>query len=554
MAESIAHPDVTAGQCLRRVLANPSLRRVQLAFFGSVMGDWAYLTAVTVFAYQIGGATAVGAFASVRFLAIAVAGPVGALVADRVSRKAFMMSLDAIRALLIAAAAFTLALDGIPAVVFVLAVVAGMVGAPFRSAQAGLVPRLVSRPEDLTAANAVAGNLENVACFVGPALGALLIGVFDVQAAFWFNVGAFGWSLLMVSAARVPASEVGAGAAATGAGESSRRFLAEVAAGFAAVGRSADLRLVAGLACAQTFVRGALTVQLVLIAVDMLNTGPSGVGYLNALMGVGAVLGGIVVLTRTAKGWLARDMVAGVLGWTLPLVLLAAVPGPVTAIVVLLVIGLMDPWVNVGLDTIPQRLAGDRVLSRVFAAIDSTLVASMALGAAVAPLLVAWLGLRPSLLAVALPGALIALAVRGRAKRSDARLTEPAALPLLRQVGLFSPLAPATLEALGHRVATVRVAAGEAVVREGDLSDRFYVIAAGRVEVTQEGRVLRVEEPGDVFGEIGLLRDVVRTATVTALTETRLLALGRDDFLAAVTGAADARQAAEDLASRRLGI
>ncbi|MBB6629334.1 MFS transporter [Nocardioides sp. KIGAM211] len=564
MAESTAQPEVTARESLRRVLANKDLRRVQLAFLGSGMGDWAYGTAVTVWAYSVGGATAVGIFSAVRFVTIAVAAPLGAVVADRVPRKAFMMATDAIRAVLVAVAATSMGLGGPPMVVYVLAVVAGMVGAPFRSAQAGLIPRLVSRPEELTSSNAVAANLENVIGFAGPALGALLVGTVNVEAALWFNVATFVWSLALVAAITVPpAAATAADAAGSGADtdetdEDDETFLQELTAGFTTIGRDRDLRMVCGLAGAQGFVWGTLTVYMVIVSVTMLDAGAAGVGYLNAVLGVGAVVGGVVILTRTAKSRLAGDMAIGVIGWALPLLLMAAVPGPVTAVAALALIGLMDPWVNVGLDTIPQRIVHDRVLSRVFAAVDSAMVAAVAAGAAVAPLLIAWLGFRPSLAVVGGVVAAYTLSTLPRVRRLDARLAEPAHLPLLREVAVLAPLAPPTLEALAHRCEPMRAEAGVVVVREGDVSDRFYVIVSGRVEVTQGDRVLRVEERGDVFGEIGLLRDVPRTATVTALETTELLALDRAAFLEAVgggaAGSAEARVVAEDLVSRRLGV
>ncbi|MBA8802729.1 MFS family permease [Nocardioides ginsengisegetis] len=540
---------MTATQSLRRVLANRRLRRVQLAFLGSGMGDWAYATAITVWAYSVGGATAVGVFSAVRFVTIAVAAPLGAVVADRVARKTFMMASDATRAVLVAAAAVSMGLGGPPLVVYALAVVAGMVGAPFRSAQAGLIPRLLEHPDELTSSNAVAANIENVVGFAGPALGALLVGLVDVEAALWFNVATFGWSLLLVAAIDVPPGEEEPEEHETPEG-----FLREVTAGFTTIRRDRDLLLVTGLASAQGVVWGALTVLMVIVSVDMLDTGAAGVGYLNALLGVGTVLGGLVILTRTTKGRLAGDMVVGVLGWSLPLLLMAVAPSPVTALVALALIGLMDPWVNVGLDTIPQRIVDDRVLSRVFAAVDSALIAAVAIGAFLAPPLIGWLGLRASLAVLGVAVTAYALSMLPRARRLDGRLAVPAHLDLLAATSILAPLPRPVVESLAHRAEPVAVAAGEAVVREGEPSDRFYVIVAGEVEVTQEGHVLRAEGPGDFFGEIGLVRDVPRTATVTARTDTSLLAVDRADFLEAVTGVHEARAAAEDVVSRRLGI
>ena len=178
----------------------------------------------------------------------------------------------------------------------------------------------------------------------------------------------------------------------------------------------------------------------------------------------------------------------------------------------------------------------------------------MALGAVAAPLMVRWIGFEESMLVIGMVIAAYAASTLPRMRRLDARLTEPAHLPLLRSIGIFAPLAPPVLEALARQLESVTFEAGAAIVREGETSDRFYVIADGSVEVTQAGRLLRTEVAGEFFGEIGLLRDVARTATVTALTDTTLLALERHDFLEAVTGVSEARTAADEVVSRRLGV
>ena len=132
------------------MLRNPNLRRIQLAFGGSLIGDWAYGTAIMVWAFQESGATGVGLFTAARFVGAAFAGPVGAAVADRMSRRTFMMATDLIRAFLASITAVVIMIDGPAAVVYVVAVMTAMVGAPFRSAQAGLIPQLVDTPGELT--------------------------------------------------------------------------------------------------------------------------------------------------------------------------------------------------------------------------------------------------------------------------------------------------------------------------------------------------------------------------------------------------------------------
>jgi MFS family permease len=547
--------EVSVWQSLRRVLANRSLRRVQLAFFGSLIGDWAYGTALTVFAYRDGGATAVGAFTAARFVSMAITSPLGAVIADRVPRRLFMMTLDVVRAGLVGGAALALGFGWSSWTVYGLGLLAAVVGGPFRAAQAGLIPRLVDEPDQLTAANAVGANLENVVVFAGPALGATLVGLTSVELVFWLNVGSFLLSFLLVLGVHVPHGEARARDRAAGEEEHhGERFLREVTTGFALVVRERDLRTTSLLAVCQGFIWGALMVFLVVLAVKTLHTGPQGVGFLNTVIGAMTVVGGVVIIGRMKHSRLGSDMAYGVLGWSVPLLLIAAVPSPVTTVLALAVIGVMDPWVNLGLETIPQRVAPERAISRVYAAVDSSLNAAMAIGALVAPWLLHTMGLRWALTVMGAVVAAYAASTLPHMRRLDSRLTAPATLPLIRSLALFAPLAPATQESLARRLVQVDVPAGAVVVSEGDVSDRFYVISAGEVQVTQDGAVLRSEAAGEFFGEIGLLRDVPRTATVTATVPTRLYALDRDDFLDAVTGQDDALAATEDVVSRRLAV
>ena len=252
-------------------------------------------------------------------------------------------------------------------------------------------------------------------------------------------------------------------------------------------------------------------------------------------------------------------MAYGVLGWAVPLIAMALFPSPVVTVAALAVIGLSDPWVNLGLDTIPQRLAPERLISRVFAAVDSSLIAAMALGAALAPLLVHLLGLRGSMAVLGVAVAAVTLASLPRMKRLDVRLaqpefTEPEHAALLREIDIFAPLPPAAIEALAAQLEPTSYAAGARVMTTGDAADGFYVILSGRVEVTRDRELLRTEGPGEYLGEIGLLRDLPRTATVTAVEDTVLLGLGRADFLTAVAGTPAATRAADAVIADRLAV
>jgi hypothetical protein len=359
----------------------------------------------------------------------------------------------------------------------------------------------------------------------------------------------FGWSVALVVGVHIPPRPARPATDSMSDGEG---FLTEALEGFRAIRGSRDLVLVTAATSAQTLVRGASTVFMVVMAADVLGTGPRGIGFLESAFGVGSILGGFVALSRVSRGRLARDLAWGVLLWSVPLVLVTTVAVPLTCFAAMVLLGIGNPLVDVNLDTVIQRVSPAAALGRVFGALETCFISTMALGALAMPFLIDSLGLRLALLVVAAPVTALALAGWQELRQLDSRLQQPRGLPLLRAIDIFAPLPPAQLDSLARELEEVRVAAGDDAVREGGTSDCFYVIASGLVEVTQGSRVLRREGPGDYFGEIGLLRDVPRTATVTAVEDTVLLALARESFLAAVTGEQDSRRAAESMVRRRL--
>ena len=551
-----AADDLGNRQRIMRVLRNPRVRRLQLAFLGSTLGDWAFATAMVVWAYGDGGAKAVGAYQAVRFITMAVAGPIGSVVADRVSRRTFMIVIDVIRAALVAGAGLIVVADGPALAVYALAIIAAIVGAPFRASEAGLLTELVDTPSELTTANALSSNIESVMIFVGPALAGVIIGVSGVEEVFWLNAATFVWSTAMLLGVRAKPAETDAGPTKVAEPEeeaAKARFWTDLSSGFGLVRRDRDLRSVALLAGSVGFAWGAMNVFLVLLAIDVFDSGPEGLGYLNSVLGFATVAGSVLILGRLSSSRLGQDLVLGVVvGWGLPLLAVAAFPTPVTAIAAIVVIGLCEPLGSLGIDTIPQRLTPSAMVSRVYSAIDTCLVVPMALGALLAPALVDWVGLRGAMaIAGALP-LLIGVSRLPRMRALDRRLTAPADLEVLRGVPAFVHLPAPALELLAHAAERIQVPAGTTVLVEGGRSDRFYVIASGEVEVTQRGRLLRTEGPGDFFGEIGLLRDVARTATVGTTEDSELLVIEREDFLTAISHGAESIRAFDDVIARRL--
>ena len=540
-AESRARASFRA---LGAVLSSPPLRRLQLAWAGSILGDWAYLVALGVYAYDQGGASAVGLVGLIRLIPGALIAPFSASFVDRFRRVAVMVVADVVRFALMAAAALVIAADGPAPIVYGLVALTSATGTVFRPAQAALLPALVTSPGELTAANVASSTLESVGTFLGPALGGLLLAVSSPSVVFAANAVTFLWSALLVLGLRDrdpprERAEPQGGGADPSSG---------VMAGIKTIVREPNLRTLVGLYGAQTLVAGALNVLVVVTAFELLDLDDAGVGLLYAAVGVGGLIGGFVALILSTRGRLARDFALGLALFGLPLILVGGVPVAFVAVVALGVIGIGNSIVDVNALTIMQRVVPDAVLGRALGALQGLLRATLGIGALVAPGLIALVGAEWALVVTGAVLPVLALLTRPRLRAIDREASAPEATELLRRVPLLAPLPESLLERLAREATPVHVPAGAPIVREGEIGDRFYVIRSGTVSIL--GRTFG---PGDGFGEIALLRDVPRTATASAVTDVELVALEREPFVAAVTGHAPSAAAADTVVAARLG-
>ena len=537
------------------VVRNPSLRRVSLALVGSVIGDWAYIVAMSIYAFDRGGPGVVGALAAVRFVSTALLAPFASVAADKFDRRRVMITADLARAVIVGLAAVAVMADAPSLAVYALTIVAAWVGLLFRPSQSALVPTLAETPAELTAANVTASTIHSVGFFAGPSIAGLLLAVADVGSVLVFNALTFVWSAVLVFGIHVrrdtvaePAPDAEDGTADDAAdGEPERTRLLD---GYRVILSSRDLRLLVMLYVAQTVIAGAAAVYEVSIALDLLDLGDSGLGVMNAVLGVGGVVGGVLALVLAQRGKQARDLGLGVALWATPLLLVAAWPHLFPTLLAMGLIGLGNSLVDVNAETIIQRLVPDAVLGRVFGALDSAAIAGMALGAAAMPVLINTVGLRTGLVVVAgVVTTVVVLSQRGL-RRVDRVALAPEGLPALRGVPMLAVLPEHTIERLARTSAVVEVRAGVPVFEAGDHGDRFYIVEAGTAEVLIAGATVASLAVGDSFGEIALLRDVPRTATVRATADLRLRAIDRRHFLRAVTGHAEANEQADLVVSR----
>ena len=125
---------------------------------------------------------------------------------------------------------------------------------------------------------------------------------------------------------------------------------------------------------------------------------------------------------------------------------------------------------------------------------------------------------------------------------------------MLQKVPLFSDLERRELQAIAESFKERAFSAGDRIASEGKGAAGFFVIESGAATVSVHGNEVGRLGAGDYFGEIALLRDVPRTATVTAAEEVGLLALDRDDFIAVVTGHPQSAEAADAVIATRLDV
>jgi MFS family permease len=531
-------------QSFGQIFRNPDIRRLELGWAISVFGHWAYGIALAVYAFDKGGAGAVGLVGLFRFLPPAVFGPFTAMLADRYRRELVIIGANLSRAVLLGLTAAVMAADGPLWLIYVLTALVAIAFSAIRPAQAALLPGLAATPVELTSANVATSTIEAVGIFGGPALGGLLLAA--TSPALVVAVAGVGFIFSAAIVARIrpqPAPE---------RPEEGRHIVREFAAGYVTLVQERGLRVLVILLIAQTLVAGALNVLIVVTALQLLDLDEGGVGYLTSALGIGGVLGAIVSVGLVGRARLTADFTAGIVLWGLPIALIGLWPEPIPAFLLLMVVGLGNTLVDVSAFTLLQRAVPDEVLGRVFGAVQSLWVGTIGLGSILAPVAIDLFGIKGALVATGSLLPILAAICWRRLKVLDRAEIPERELELLHGISIFRPLPAPILEGLAGAMLPLHVEAGREIVREGEAGDRFYVIASGEVEIVTDGEVINHEGPGEFFGEISLLRDVPRTATVRAKKHVELRALERDDFIAAVTGHAASAEAADSIVATRL--
>jgi MFS family permease len=518
------------------------LRRVQLAYGASITAEWGSVVALSVFAYHERGATGVAIVGILRTVPAALATPFAAVAADRFRRERVLLAIElgAAAALAASAVAFYAGRAEIP--IYALAAVLAIFATVLRPTLAALLPSLAASPAELIASNSASLTTESLGTLAGPLLAGVLVATVEPGAVFaagavLYLLGA--WLVLSVRTERVDVAVAG------------RTGGSQLLGGFRVVAQEPQPRLLIALFGAQALVRGALNVLIVVMAFELLHEGGSWVGFLTAALGAGGLLGAFGSLTLAGRR-LALPFGIGLLLWGIPIAALGLWPNKVAALVFLAAIGVGNSLEDVGGLTLLQRIVHDDALGRVLGVLWGLAMIAIGIGSVLAPPLIDGIGSRGAAVVTGIFLAVVVLAASPRLLAIDRVAAVPVEeLAALDKVPMFHGLSVTAKERLASSLVPLTFGPGSVIVREGEMGDRFYIVVAGELDVAEGGRAAG-RGSSDYFGEIALLRDVPRTATVTARTPVRLFALDRDRFLSAVSGYAAGRDAGDAIVAERL--
>ncbi|MDA0184686.1 MFS transporter [Solirubrobacter phytolaccae] len=345
---------------LRDALATPDLRRLQAAWAAAAFGGWVFMVALAVHAYGEGGAAAVGLAALTRMVPAGLAAPLLGRVADRCSRRDVLLASTLIRAVLLGALALAAAAH-VFAATLVLGALFTIAQAAHKPAQAALIPHLTDRP---AAANALWSTIDNAAFILGALAGGILAAAIGAPAAF------AGATLTFLLAAALLTNI--------------KRDCPSLATGVAFSALDRRARVLVAVLSVSTLVEGMVDVLVVVTALEIVDVGEAGVGWLNGAWGVGGVLGGVLALRVATRALPLGTVLVGA-----PLLALAALPGPAAALVALTTLGVGYSLVETAGITLIQRLTHDAVRARTFARLESSYWLTTGAGAMLAPLVIA---------------------------------------------------------------------------------------------------------------------------------------------------------------------
>ncbi len=506
------------------------LAKLLTAWLCAGTGGWAFMIAAAVYAFDRSGAGAVGLVTAARLLPAVVAAPLTGTLIDRLGRATVVAGACAVQAVCLGGAAGLMSAHSVLWPIILLAAASSAAATAPRPALEALMPALASTPDELVRATAAWSATDNTGFLLGGGAGGMALALIGASAVTAVAAALFaGAAVLALSLPWVKATEADEP-------EEEEGGLGEALAGLRALGQAPLLRTAFLLLAGLTLIEGTTDVQLVVLSISHLGMGNGGPGQLYAVWGGGGVLGSATLLALVRRRGYGLALLVGALVFAVG-VGVAGADGAALALVAMLPAGIGFALVETAVMALVPRLADDVVAGRVYALTEVVYAGGAGVGALIAPALINAFGASTSLAVVGAAYAALAIGVSRVLAKLDLGQEEASRVrELLRGISFLAPLPLPRLERLVRRAEPVAVAAGATVIAAGEPGHEFYAIADGEVEIVEYGRT---QGPGSGFGEIALLADVPRTATVRALSDLRLWSLDRGTFVAAVNSHGD---------------
>lgn len=526
-------------------MANRHLRRIEAAFFGFNLVEHGTWVSVLVYANDATEPASVGLVALAQLVPAAIFAPLAAGLGDRFPRNRVLVGGHALMSIAAFAVWASMVSNAPPPVVYAFAIaLAASITLP-RPVQAAITPTYAETPEQLTAANGVNTIFEGLGLLAGPFAAGILMAI-GSPALVFLSAG------VVAAASALLVANIGLRRpSASGVSEDSHEG-PSMLHGARAIAADRDQLLILVVLAGRFVILGAFDVLLVLVATEALGLDGSTAGFLMAAVGLGGLLGGALTVVLIGRRGLASWILAGAVAAGASMAFVAVAPGLALLLPVLALGGIGLSCLDVAGRTLLQRIGRTEVLAEVFGLVEGFSMLGLAFGSIATSVLFASVGLTNAIALTAVFLPVVGIAAWWRLRTTETRVAVPLEqIQLLRGLSIFGLVPAPAIEAAAQRLVRLTMPQGTTVFAEGDLGDRFYIVARGSVEVRQHGALVRTLGPGDGFGEIALLRDVARTATIVAATDADLWSLDRDGFLLAITGSP---QAVTEARSRAEGM
>ncbi len=520
----------------REVLRNADLRRMLAAFAIVELGAWSYSIVLAVWIFgSTGSLSGIAALAVVRCVVGMVVTSFAGVLVDRYERRRLLTICSFLLAAVMVGMTVTVATDAPLWVALIFSALNATFQAPNRSAAGALMPEVVNESE-LVSANVLINLLQNIFLILGPLLGGLLVLVGTPAIAVGLNALTYVIAGLLYSGISVRSRMANA--------EAREPAWVQWRTGVRALASRPYALALALCMVISTGLDAGYTVIYVQFTQD-LDLGDSGYSLFFAATAVGGVLVALVADQVAERARLATVIVGSLMLQGLPLVLVGFLDRLPAILLMLAISGAGTVLLDVAAMTALQRTMPNRLLGRTLATIMAMLLLGATLTAVGLTRGIQVFGLQETIIVSGAVAPILGLLLvpilrRGEVQETEEVLAVRERADFIGELGLFEGLGRPAIESLAFAAEPVTLQAGTVLLREGDPADDLWLLQSGRLDISLQAQVTQppaVVAPGWV-GELGIMNQQPRSATVTVGEESQLLRVNGQQFLDAMALAA----------------